>query len=120
MNESCFKSPEDKKAYVSEVGQILVKDYGKKKYYSPKEVRSASAKSSYNFDFHCWAMCVFCSFDDFGSYHDSIGEVCDYTSMKSEMASALTDSTSSSWFDVDLSWLEWPDFELPSMFDLLD
>jgi len=42
--------------------------------------------------------------------------------MKSEMAAAITDGASSSWFDFDfdLSWLEWPDFDVPSIFDIFD
>ncbi len=40
--------------------------------------------------------------------------------MKTEMTSALTDGASNSWSDLDLSWLEWPDIELPSIFDFID
>ena len=116
----CALSPSDKKLYGKEVGEILVRRYGKKKYYSPAQVKGASAKSKYNIDWHCWAMCLYTTSSDFQSYHDSIGESCDYASMKSEMTSALTDGASDSWFDMDLSWLEWPDIELPSIFDFLD
>jgi hypothetical protein len=40
--------------------------------------------------------------------------------MKAQMAHAITDGASDSWFDFDLSWLEWPDFDLPSIFDVFD
>jgi len=40
--------------------------------------------------------------------------------MKPEITSALTDGASDSWFDMDLSWLEWLDIELPSIFNFLD
>jgi len=119
---SCSLSPQDKKAYAKGVGNILVKKYGKQKYYSPHRVKMASRNSKYDIDWHCWAMCLYTSPSDFKSYHDSIGETCDYVAMKTEMASAITDGASESWFDFDfdLSWLEWPDFDLPSIFDILD
>jgi len=117
---SCNLAPADKKAYGKAVGEILVKDYGKKKYYSPKEVKRASSNSQYPIDWDCWAMSLYTSPGDFKTYHDAIGESCDYAAMKSEMTSALTDGVSDSWFDMDLSWLEWPDIELPSIFDFFD
>jgi len=36
---SCKLAPEDKKAYGKEVGEILVKNHGKKKFYSPEEAK---------------------------------------------------------------------------------
>jgi hypothetical protein len=113
-------APTDKKAYAKEVGEILVRNYGKKKFYSPEQVTKASSQSRYDIDWHCWAMCLFTSPFDFDTYHQSIGEACDYAAMKAEMTSALTDGASKAWFDIDLSWLEWPDIELPSIFDFLD
>jgi hypothetical protein len=40
--------------------------------------------------------------------------------MRSQMVSAVTDGASVSWFDVDFSWLEWPDFDFSGSFDGLD
>lgn len=117
---TCTLSPKDKKEYARDVGRILVKRHGKQKYYSPHRVKKASNDTKYAVDWHCWAMCLYTSPGDFTSYHDSIGESCDYASMKSEMAYAITDGASESWFDLDLSWLEWPDFDLPSIFDIFD
>jgi hypothetical protein len=117
---SCSSAPTDKKAYGKAVGEILLKNYGKRRFYSPKQVKTASYKSKYGVDWHCWAMCLYTSPDDFNSYHQSIGETCDYASMKSEMTLALTDGASESWFDIDLSWLEWPDIDFPSIFDFFD
>jgi hypothetical protein len=65
-------------------------------------------------------MCLFASAADFNKYHASIGETCDYSAMKSEMAIALTDGASESWFDFDLSWLEWPELDLSSIFSFFD
>ena len=113
-------SKQDKKQYAKDVGKILVQEYGKQKYYSPNRVKRASKKTKWDIDWHCWAMCLYTSPDDFNRYHKSIGESCDYASMKGEMAYAITDGVSESWFDFDLSWLEWPDFDVPSIFDIFD
>lgn len=118
--ESTTMTLAERKGYVRKVGEILVHSHGKQNYYSPDQVKKASAQSRYEVDWHCWAMCVFCSGPDFASYHESVGETCDYGAMKTEMTSLLTDGQSDSWFDIDLSWLEWPDIELPSIFDFLD
>ncbi|MDX2465618.1 MAG: hypothetical protein QNK31_14040 [Porticoccus sp.] len=117
---ACALSLTDKKRYGKDVGENLVRRYGKKKYYSPAQVKGASTNSKYDIDWHCCAMCLYTSPSDFKSYHDSIGESCDYAAMKSEMTSALTDGASDSWFDINISWLDWPDIELPSIFDFLD
>jgi hypothetical protein len=39
--------------------------------------------------------------------------------MKAEMLSSVSDATDTSWFDFDLSWLEFPDIDF-SLFDFLD
>ena len=113
-------SPSEKKAHGKEVGEILVRDYGQKKYYSCAHVKKASQEAKHGFDWHCWAMSLYASPTAFKSYHDSIGEVCDYPAMKAEMTSALTNGASDSWFDSGMSWLEWPDVELPTVFDFFD
>lgn len=113
-------SVSEKKQYAQDVGGILVRKYGRQKYYSPHRVTQASKETKWGIDWHCWAMCLYTSPSSFDQYHESIGEVCDYGSMKSEMALAITDGASDAWFDFDLSWLDWPDVDLPSIFDVLD
>ena len=115
---SCSVAPKDKKAYTKKVGEILVEKYGKKKFYTPAQVKYASNKSGYGFDFHCWAMCIYTSPNDFDSYHQKVGEVCDYKGMRAEMASGNDGVGADSWFDFDLSWFDWPD--LSSIFDVFD
>jgi len=60
--------------------------------------------------------------DSFDKYHESIGESCDYLGMKQSMISSMTDNASDTWFDFDfdLSWLELPDIDISSIFDLID
>lgn len=117
---SCAAPPPDKKTYGKEVGEILVRNYGRKQFYSPAQVRYAARQSNYSMDWSCWALSMYTSPSDFKAYHDAIGKTCDYASMKSEMTCAITDGASDSWFDMDLSWLDWPDVDLSSIFDFLD
>ncbi len=39
--------------------------------------------------------------------------------MKGEMLSTVSNAVDTSWFDLDLSWLEFPDIDL-SLFDFFD
>lgn len=50
----------------------------------------------------------------------AIGDGCDNSAMKAEMTSALTDGASDSWFSFDISWLEWPNIELPTIYEFSD
>lgn len=113
MENPCTPSPTNKKEYISDIGKILVSDYGKKEYYKPEEVKKAHKKSKwYNtIDFSCWPMCTFSSHSDFDNYHLEIGEICDYTSMKTEMLSEISLNTNINWteipdLDIDASWLD--------------
>jgi len=101
------------------VGNELVKQYGKKRHYTVQEVKNANRKQGISYDVACWSHAVFNSHEDFDAYHRSIGETCDYASMKSEMLSAVSASNDSSWFDIDMSWLEFPDINW-SIFDFFD
>lgn len=111
-------SNDDKKAYINAVGTSLVQTHGSQATYKPEQVEKASKENRYGIDWACWAMCIFCSADDFEEYHRSIGETCDYTAMKSEMLMTVTDGASADWLDLDISWLEWPDIDLSSIFDI--
>ncbi len=116
MEKSCTPAPSNKKEYISDIGKILVKDYGKKKYYQPEEVKKAHYKSKWydGLDFSCWGMSTFSSHSDFDEYHKTTNEVCDYTEMKTEMLSGLSVSSDSNWYeisgvDIDASWLDFGD-----------
>ena len=116
MTKTCTTSPSDKKAYLIDIGKILVTDNGKKKYYKPEEVKKAHRKSKWydGLDFSCWGMSTFSSHSDFDKYHEETGEVCDYVEMKTEMLSGLSVSQTSDWveipdIDIDASWLDFGD-----------
>lgn len=114
---ACSIRPTDQKLLGKKIGEDLGNHYGKKRYYSRTEVESALQREAFPMDWSCWAFCLYLSPGDFDSYHSSIGETCNYALMKGEMVSALTDGASDSWFDWDLSWLDWPDIDLSAIFD---
>ena len=116
---ACAISPPDRRRQVRLVGNDLLKNNGKKRYYTVQEVKDANRRQGIRNDVACWSHAAFNSHTDFDTYHRSIGETCDYVSMKNEMLSSVSDATDTSWFDIDLSWLEFPDLDF-SLFDFLD
>lgn len=116
---ACAIKPADQRKQIQLVGNDLIKNYGKKKYYSVQEVKDANRRQGINVDVYCWSHAFFNSHADFDDYHKSIGESCDYQQMKKEMLDAVSGTDDSSWFDVDLSWLEFPDLDW-SIFDFVD
>lgn len=113
MNFLCPPATPDKKEYISDIGKILVKNYGKKKFYKPEEVKKAHRDSRwYNgLDFSCWGMSTFSSHSDFDNYHNEIGEICNYAEMMSKMLQGLSNSeavklTDFPDLDIDTSWLD--------------
>ncbi|CAM8634046.1 hypothetical protein MCEMIEM13_00191 [Comamonadaceae bacterium] len=116
---ACSISPSDRRKQMQAVGSDLLKNYGRKRYYSVGEVKSANRRQNIGLDFWCWSHASFNSHTDFDDYHRSIGESCDYIAMKGEMLSSVSTSADTSWFDLDMSWLEFPDIDF-SLFDFFD
>ena len=116
---ACALSPSDKRAQAQAVGDDLIRNYGKKPYYTVEEVKAANRRQMIDVDFCCWSHALFNSHADFDSYHRSIGEQCNYASMKAEMLQSVSTAADGSWFDMDLSWLEFPDIDF-SIFDFFD
>ena len=108
----CHPPPDDKRRYIRDIGQALVHEHGKKKFYKPEQVKKAHQKSEWNkLDFSCWAMSTYSSHEDFDSYHEQTGEVCNYIEMKSTMLEGIsvTDDVHLSDVpdvDLDVSWLD--------------
>ena len=117
---ACHLEPQDKKAFIGGVGEELVRSHGKQKYYKPEQIRRAAEALSYPVDIHCWAYCFFSTAEDFNAIHTAAGEVCDYAAMRAEILTDLAEGGSFSWSDIDLSWLEWPDIDVSSLFDWFD
>jgi hypothetical protein len=116
---ACVMKPGDRRRQVRLVGNDLVEHYGKKNFYGVQEVKDANRRQGIDADFWCWSHATFNSHGDFDTYHESIGESCDYVAMKSEMLAAVGTQADASWFDFDLSWLEFPDIDW-SIFDFFD
>lgn len=116
---ACAMKPEDRRHQVKVVGEDLVRHHGRKPFYSVEEVKAANRRQKVDFDVACWSHAVFNSHGDFDAYHRSLGEDCDYVSMKAEMLSSVSTAPDTSWFDLDLSWLEFPDIDW-SLFDFFD
>jgi len=70
--------------------------------------------------FHCCAYCIFSTPGDFKGLHDAAGEVCDHAAMKAEVLGDLATGGTFDWIDISLSWLDWPDIDLSSIFDWFD
>lgn len=103
---------------VDRVGQQLVAKHGKQKYYTQPQISSAASAAGYPIDVHCWAYCVFMDEPSFDAFHRSIGEICDFTAMKTTMLQGLAGG-GFGLPDLDLSWIEWPDLDLGGMLDNL-
>jgi hypothetical protein len=116
---TCHTPPKDKKAFAKKLGADLVKHRGKKKFYSIAEVHASLRRLQW-LDLDCWGFALYSSRHDFDQHHRGIGEQCDYDSMRGEMIDALADGASWSLLDIDLSWLEWPDIDLSTIFDFID
>jgi hypothetical protein len=116
----CALSPIDKRAQAKRVGDDLLRNYGKKPYYSVEQVKAANRRNSVSIDVECWSHAMFNTHEDFDAMHAAMGEVCDYAAMKLQMLQAVG-AGEKSWFDfdLDLSWLEFPDIDW-SAFDFFD
>ncbi len=101
---------------VDRIGKQVTERHGKQKYYTQPQIQSAATAAGYPIDIHCWAYCVFMDLDGFDSFHQSIGEVCDYSSMKSTMLEGIA-SSGSLLKNINLSWREWPSIDLSGALD---
>ena len=116
----CAISPADKKLQSKIVGDDLVRHYGKRKFYSVQQVRSANERCNIPLDFACWSHALYGTHFDFDRIHAGAGQACDYLAMKRDMLESVA-IPDSGWFDFDfdLSWLDFPDIDW-SIFDFLD
>ncbi|WP_303746812.1 DUF6559 family protein [Stenotrophomonas pigmentata] len=115
----CAIAPEDKRRQAQLVGDDLLRHYGKRNFYSVQQVRDANRRNKIDLDLACWSHALFNTHSDFDQLHAASGEACDYAAMKAEMLRSMATDSSASWFDFDLSWLEFPDLDI-SLFDFFD
>lgn len=119
----------DMKMIGKKVGEDLLKNNGKKKFYSPKEIKDSCRRQKIYYNWHCWAFSFYTDQKSFTNYYESIGEYHNYALMKSKMISALTgkkfdyysNSTSDcSWLDLTLINLPVEDASNIDFTDLFD
>jgi hypothetical protein len=110
----------DKRALGQAVGDELIKRHGKRRFYRVQEVVDVFDVLELSLDGLQWALAAYSSPAEFAAYSASIHSAADYAEMKSAMFEAMTGSDSSSWFDLDMSWLDWPDFDFSGFFDFFD
>lgn len=115
----CAISPRDKQAQAKRVGDDLLQHHGKRRFYSVQHVRDANQRCRIQPDVACWSYALFNTHEDFDRLHAAVGEACDYLAMKQQMLESLSLGHTASWFDLDLSWLDFPDLDW-SIFDLFD
>ena len=121
----CAKRPLAARRQIQKVGNELVRQHGKQRYYSVEQVRAANRRQDISLDVGCWSHAFFNTHADFDRLHVGSGQACDYAGMKAELTEALTagdvPAGSASWldFDWDMSWLELPSVDW-SIFDFFD
>ncbi len=93
--------------YVTVLGPELRRRYGKQKHYTPRQVRDTAADAGLQFDYLCFAYCLYCSPTDFDLIHVAAGEACDYAAMHAALGAAFFHGATE--FDggglADLVWL---------------
>lgn len=75
--------------YATVLGPALRDRYGEQPYYLPQAIRDTALYFMLDFDYICFAYCMFACEADFTRHHESIGEVCDYDGMRSVVADTL-------------------------------
>ncbi len=90
------------KDYVRRVGRVLRVRYGKRPSYSPREVKQMLSEWGYSTGYDCYCLALYCDRTDFNSYHQSIGQSCDYHAMRQEVCAHLPFSGSGGFDAVDV------------------
>lgn len=74
------------KSYIKKLPGLLVRDYGKSKTYTPKQVKRTIERSGLSVTDACYGIAMFSSREAFDQYHQETGESCNYDTMRSEIA----------------------------------
>ncbi len=77
------------KRYVNTLGPELRERYGRRRHYTPEQVRHTVAVTGLDIDYVCWAYVIYCAAPDFRRIHEAAGEVCDYDTMRSVVGGAF-------------------------------
>ncbi|WP_020476510.1 DUF6559 family protein [Zavarzinella formosa] len=79
------------KSYLTNLGPALREKYGRKRHYSPAQVRETVLERALHVDYICWALVLHCSPPDFESIHAAAGELCDLAAMRAAIGVAFFD-----------------------------
>jgi uncharacterized membrane protein YgcG len=81
------RSQKDRAIYhhLKNLGPELRKRYGTKPAYTHEQVRETLNYIRYRDGKDCYALAIYCDYLDFNEYHRTIGETCDYHSMRDEI-----------------------------------
>lgn len=71
-------SAQDREKQIGQVGSDLVRNYGKKVYYSVQEVKSANRRQDVRVEHVCWSHAAFNTKAEFDAFHRAIGQSCDF------------------------------------------
>lgn len=118
MADTCSAPSIVKKAYATKLAPQLIKDHGKKKRYTPEEIRESAMTAELNIDYICWGYVMFLDQPTFDLLHQQSGEDCDFVGMHTEIGGYVQEAfSSSSWLPINFDWSafnpsswDWPDF----------
>ena len=74
------------RSYARQLPRLLVRDYGHSRSYTPLQVRRTVERSGLSVAHSCYAIAMFSDRDGFDHFHHAVGEQCDYTAMRAEIA----------------------------------
>ncbi|MBD1872851.1 hypothetical protein H6F75_05105 [Nodosilinea sp. FACHB-131] len=86
--------------YIKHIGPELRKRYGVQKKYTPEQIKQTVSSSRYSSGYDYYAFALYCSHDDFVDYYKSVGESCDYDSMRSEISDSFGSFRNDTTFDA--------------------
>lgn len=115
-----LQHPIDRRAVGKAVGDELLKRHGKKRFYTVHEVADVVHTLMLGADALSQSLALYSTADEFNAYHATIGEPRDYAKLKGEMFEVMVELTIEGWFEIDMSWLDWPDFDFSGFFDFFD
>jgi hypothetical protein len=78
------------RTYSKQLGTKLQERYGVRDKYPPDQIKTTIRESGWSGDFDCFGIAMYADLNDFTEYHRSIGEVCDYAAMRSEISACLS------------------------------
>jgi len=83
------------RSYARRLGPRLRKRYGRRKTYTPAQVKRTAEDGRYDLLYLCYALCMYCDGASFAEYHRTTGESCDYNTMRAEIPDRYHDGDAS-------------------------